>query len=241
MSIKVIVCENYEDMSFRAAKLFEAQIKKNPASVLGLATGSTPIGTYQNLIKMHESGLDFSHVCTYNLDEYYPLSPENEQSYRFFMDKQLFEHIGIAKENTHVPNGLAEDPDKECAAYDAAIDEAGGIDLQLLGIGVNGHIGFNEPDDALTYGTHITGLTESTVSANARFFASKEDVPTKALTMGVGSILKAKKIILLASGKNKHEAVSVLLSGKITTHCPASLLNLHADAVLLCDRDAYNG
>ncbi len=241
MSIKVVVCENYEDMSFRAAKMFEAQIKEKPNSVLGLATGSTPIGTYRNLIEMHKKGLDFSCVCSYNLDEYYPLSPDNEQSYRYFMDKQLFEHINIMRENTHVPSGIAEDPVSECDRYDDAIEKAGGIDLQLLGIGINGHIGFNEPDEALTAATHLTDLTESTVNANARFFASKEEVPTKAITMGVGSILRAKKIILLASGKNKHEAIKTLLSGKVTTACPATVLNLHANTVLLCDKEAYNG
>ncbi len=241
MSIKVVVCENYDDMSLRTAKLFEAQIKEKPASVLGLATGSTPIGTYQNLIAMHKAGLDFSRVSTYNLDEYYPLSPDNEQSYRYFMDKQLFDEINIPHESTHIPNGMAEDAERECASYDAAIDEAGGIDLQLLGIGVNGHIGFNEPMEELIAATHLTDLTESTINANARFFATKKDVPTKAITMGVGSILKAKKIILLASGQNKHDALLMLLSGKITTACPATVLNLHPDVILLCDRDAYNG
>ena len=241
MSIKVIVCENYDDMSARAAAIIGEQVKKKPDSVLGLATGSTPIGTYQRLIAMHREGLDFSRVTSYNLDEYYPLSPENDQSYRYFMNKQLFEHINIPLSRTHVPNGLAKDPEKECADYDRAIDEAGGIDVQLLGIGVNGHIGFNEPDEALVAATHLTDLTESTVTANARFFASREDVPTKALTMGVGSILKAKKILLLASGANKHEAIKILLSGKVTTACPATVLHLHSDAVLLCDRAAYNG
>ena len=157
------------------------------------------------------------------------------------MNKQLFEHINLPLSRTHVPNGLAKDPEKECADYDRAIDEAGGIAVQILGIGVNGHIGFNEPDEALIAATHLTDLTESTVTANARFFASREDVPTKALTMGVGSILKAKKILLLASGANKHEAIKILLSGKVTTACPATVLHLHPDAVLLCDRAAYNG
>ncbi len=241
MSIKVVVCESYDDMSLRAAAMIGEQIKKKPNSTLGLATGSTPIGTYERLIAMHEEGLDFSRLSTYNLDEYYPISPENDQSYRYFMNKQLFEKINIPLESTHVPNGLAADPEAECRAYDEAIDAAGGIDLQILGIGVNGHIGFNEPDEALIAATHLTALTESTVTANARFFAAREEVPTQALTMGVGSILKAKRIILLASGANKHEAVRTLLSGKVTTACPATVLHLHADTVLLCDRAAYNG
>ena len=157
------------------------------------------------------------------------------------MNKQLFEHINICLDNTFVPNGEAADPAAECKAYDAAIDAAGGIDLQLLGIGVNGHIGFNEPAEMLISDTHLTGLTESTIEANSRFFASREDVPTQALTMGIGSIMKAKKIVILASGTGKHDAISILLTGNVTTACPASVLNLHADSVLICDKAAYNG
>lgn len=240
MSIKVIVCENYEDVSRRAAAIVGKQIKENPCTVLGLATGSTPLGLYAELGRMHkEEGLDFSRVVTYNLDEYYPISPENDQSYRYFMNKNLFSLINIPLSSTHVPFGGAEDSDKECADYDRAIEAAGGIDLQVLGIGVNGHIGFNEPDDALIAATHKTPLTESTVDANSRFFASKDEVPRYALTMGMASILQAKKIVMLITGANKREALSVLLSGKITTGCPASLLNLHNDTVILCDAEAY--
>ena len=240
MSIKVIVCENYEDMSARAAAIFAQQVKEKPNSVLGFATGSTPVGMYRELIRMHkEEGLDFSAVTSFNLDEYYPISPENDQSYRYFMEKNLFEHINIAKESTHVPNGSAEDAEAECAAYDRRIEEMGGIDLQVLGIGVNGHIAFNEPDEALISGTHVTSLTESTIEANSRFFASKDEVPRHALTMGIGSIMHARKIVLLATGANKRDAIAKVLSGKISTDCPASVLNLHADTVIFCDSAAY--
>lgn len=242
MAIKLVVCENYADMSARCASMFAEQIQKKPNAVLGLATGSTPIGTYEVLCKMYQEGaLDFSKIRTYNLDEYYPISPDNDQSYRFFMQKNLFEKVNIDPKNTHVPCGSCANPEEECARYDKAIEEAGGIDLQLLGIGVNGHIAFNEPDEALIVNTHVTALTESTIQANARFFACAKEVPRHALTMGIGSILRARKIILLASGANKHEAVTALLSGKISTNCPASMLNLHADTILLCDRAAYNG
>lgn len=240
MSIKVIVCENYEDMSARAAAIFAQQVKEKPNSVLGFATGSTPVGMYRELIRMHkEEGLDFSAVTSFNLDEYYPISPENDQSYRYFMEKNLFEHINIPKESTHVPNGNAEDAEAECAAYDRRIEEMGGIDLQVLGIGVNGHIAFNEPDEALISGTHVTSLTESTIEANSRFFASKDEVPRHALTMGIGSIMHARKIVLLATGANKRDAIAKVLSGKISTDCPASVLNLHADTVIFCDSAAY--
>ena len=242
MGIKIVVCENYADMSARCAALIAEQIRKKPNSVLGLATGSTPIGTYEALCRMHEEGaLDFSGVTSFNLDEYYPISPENDQSYRYFMQKHLFEKVNIDPKKTYVPRGDAASAEEECMKYDAMITEAGGIDLQLLGIGVNGHIGFNEPDEALIAATHLTALTESTVAANARFFASADDVPRHALTMGVGSILQARKILILASGANKHAAVSALLSGKVTTASPATVLNLHHDTILLCDSAAYVG
>jgi len=242
MSIQTIVCENYSEMSARCAEIFAEQIRKKPDSILGLATGSTPIGTYENLCKLYEDGkLDFSKVISFNLDEYYPISPENDQSYRYFMQENLFDKINIDPNNTHVPRGNCADPAEECAYYDRAIEEAGGIDLQLLGIGVNGHIAFNEPEEELTAATHLTSLTESTIEANSRFFASADDVPRHALTMGIGSILRARKIVILASGANKHDAVQKLLSGKISTMCPASVLNLHADTILICDKAAYNG
>ena len=240
--MKIIVCENYAEMSARAAELIADLVKAKPDCVLGLATGSTPVGMYKELIAKNEAGeISFADVTTYNLDEYYPIEPTHEQSYRYFMNVNLFDHININKEKTFVPNGLTQNPEEEGAAYDAAIEAAGGVDLQVLGIGQNGHIAFNEPDDALIAGTHITALTEDTIDANSRFFASRDDVPTRAFTMGIGSIMKAKKIILLANGKNKHAAIAKMLDDKITTQCPATILKAHADVYLFCDKDAYNG
>lgn len=240
--MRVIVCENYEEMSKAGARIVAAQILLHPASVLGLATGSTPVGLYRALSEMYRAGeIDFSEITTFNLDEYYPISPGNPNSYRYFMNENLFDHINIPKFRTHIPNGMADDPAAECAAYDRMIREAGGIDLQLLGIGLNGHIGFNEPDGILTTGTHITQLTESTIEANSRFFESRDEVPTFALTMGMETILHARKIILLASGANKHPAVKQLLDHTITTHMPATLLKVHSDVTLICDRAAYEG
>ena len=180
--MKIEICENYEEMSRRAAEIFQKEIKENPKCVLGLATGSTPVGMYEKLCTM---GLDFSGVKTVNLDEYYPISPENENSYRYFMNENLFSKVNIDKKNTHVPNGAAKNPDKECRKYDEMIENLGGIDLQVLGIGANGHIGFNEPGAELVAKTHVTALTESTIKANARFFDDISSVPTHALTMGI--------------------------------------------------------
>ena len=209
---------------------------------MGLATGSTPIGTYDKLVELYNNGkIDFSNVTTFNLDEYYPLAPDNDQSYRYFMNEHLFNKVNIPIENTNVINGLAEDPEVECAAFDAKIDATNGIDLQLLGVGINGHIGFNEPDDALITGTHMTDLTESTIQANSRFFNDISEVPTKALTMGIASILKSKKIVILANGKNKHNAVMEMLNNEIKTSVPATMLKVHPDVVLICDKEAYNG
>jgi glucosamine-6-phosphate deaminase len=197
---------------------------------------------YKELIAKNTAGeISFKDVTTYNLDEYYPIEPTHEQSYRYFMNVNLFDHIDIDKAKTFVPNGLTENPEEEGAAYDAAIEAAGGVDLQVLGIGQNGHIAFNEPDDALIAGTHITSLTDDTIEANSRFFASKEEVPTRAFTMGIGSIIKAKKIILLANGANKHAAIAQMLDDKITTQCPATILKAHADVYLFCDKAAYEG
>ncbi len=238
--MRVIVCDNYEELSDKGAKIVASQIVLKPECVLGLATGSTPEGLYKKLIELYENGeIDFSKVKSFNLDEYYPISPENEQSYRYFMNTKLFNHVNINKDNTRVPCGATNNPEEECKNYDKMIDEAGGIDIQLLGIGQNGHIGFNEPDENLIAATHLTGLTESTINANARFFADKSDVPTQAITMGIASILKAKKIILLASGEAKREAVSALLDDKITTSNPATMLKVHPDITLICDRAAY--
>lgn len=239
--MKVIVTEQYEAMSAEGAKLFSEEIRKNPKCVLGLATGDTPIGLYRCLIEEYKNGtLDFSGVSSVNLDEYYPLAPDHDQSYRYFMNVQLFDHVNIDKANTMVPDGLAKDVEGFCAAYEDKIDAMGGIDIQVLGIGRNGHIGFNEPGDALIPGTHLTDLTEGTIEANSRFFASANDVPKQALTMGIQSIFKARKIVVMASGKAKAEAVRAMLTGGITTKCPASLLCLHPDVTLICDKDAYS-
>ena len=240
--MRVIVCKNYDEVSKEAAKIFAAQVYMKPNSVLGLATGSTPVGMYKILADMNKNGeISFKDCKSFNLDEYYPLAPDHDQSYRYFMNVNFFDHIDIDKANTRVPDGLAADPEIMGKEYDAAIDAAGGVDIQVLGIGQNGHIAFNEPDEQLVCGTHLTSLTESTINANARFFEKKEDVPTEAVTMGIGSIMKAKKIILLATGKAKHEAVAELLSGAITTQNPATLLNLHPDTVIIVDEDAYKG
>ncbi len=239
--MNVKVCKDYKEMSAEAAKTVAELIKKKPDCVLGLATGSTPEGMYAQLVDMYEDGkLSFSKVTSVNLDEYYPLEPTNSQSYRYFMDHKLFDHVDINKKNTFVPNGLAKDPDAEGKQYDEMIEKLGGIDLQVLGIGRNGHIGFNEPDTYLIPSTHVTDLTDSTIEANARFFDSPDSVPKKALTMGIGTILSAKKIILLVSGKDKAEAVKRLLEGTITTACPATMLNLHRDVTLIVTEDAIN-
>ena len=241
--IKVIVCENYEQMSEEGAKVIAAQLKAKPDSILGLATGSTPVGMYQCLQKMNKAGeISFKDVTSYNLDEYYPLAPTHDQSYRYFMNFNLFDHVDIDKNRTHVPNGLAKDPAEEGKAYDAAVAAAGGIDLQVLGLGQNGHIGFNEPEDELYAGTHLTDLTDNTIEANARFFASKDDVPTQAITMGLATIMQAKQILVLASGANKHDVVKKMVSDdRITTPVPCTVLKAHKDVILICDKAAYNG
>lgn len=237
--MKIIVCENYEEMSLRGAEIVKEQVNSKPDCILGLATGSTPVGLYTCLAEMNKKGdVDFSKVTSFNLDEYYPISPENDQSYRYFMNENLFSKINIDITKTHVPNGMAEDPEKACKEYDESILAAGGIDLQILGIGQNGHIAFNEPADELYEGTHLTGLTESTIKANARFFEKEEDVPTKAVTMGIASIMRAKKIIILANGPAKCEVVKKLINGGITTNIPASILKVHPDVTLICDKEA---
>lgn len=240
--MKLIVCKNYEEMSEVAANILADVMKAKPACVLGLATGSTPVGMYKKLIEKNAAGeIDFSAVTTVNLDEYYPISPDNDQSYRYFMNENLFNHVNIDKTRTFVPDGMAADPVAACEAYEETVAAVGAADIQVLGIGQNGHIGFNEPAEALEVKTHVTGLTESTIKANARFFATEADVPTKALTMGIGTILGAKKIIILANGAAKHEAVSKMLAGKLDTSCPASMLNLHADVTVICDEATFRG
>ena len=239
--MNIVVCKNYEEMSLRAAKLMADVIKNKPACVLGLATGSTPIGLYRNLIQMNKAGeISFRDVVTVNLDEYYPIAPANDQSYRYFMNDQLFNHIDIDKAKTHVPDGTAVNPDAECRRYEEMITALGGIDVQILGIGRNGHIGFNEPDAALFLDTHVTDLTPSTIEANSRFFQSEADVPRRALTMGIGSIFKAKKIILMVSGSEKKAAVSALLARRLSTEFPLTMLTLHPDVTLVCTTDVLD-
>ncbi len=233
--MKIIETNSYEELSRIAADLVGAQVILKPDCVLGLATGSTPIGLYDNLIARCKDGaLDFSAVRSVNLDEYCGLDGSNDQSYRFFMDTHLFNHVNIDKENTHVPSGLAADLAAEGEQYDAMIRELGGIDIQVLGIGLDGHIGFNEPDDHFTGPTHEVELDPSTIEANARFFASIDDVPRSAITMGMASIMQARKILLLASGANKKEIMDKALFGPITPQVPASLLQIHPDVTVIC-------
>ena len=232
---------DYAAMSRRAAHIIAAEVHRNPACVLGLATGSTPIGTYENLAAWTKAGdLSFKEVQTVNLDEYKGLSGEHDQSYRYFMNTNLFDHIDIDKENTHVPNGLAEDAEAECAAYDKLVESLGYADLQLLGLGHNGHIGFNEPDDRYTKETHVVELAQSTIDANARFFASADEVPRQALTMGMGCIMAARRVLLIANGAGKADALYNAFCGPITPACPASILQLHNDVVVVGDEAALS-
>ena len=229
-----IKVETYEQLSRKAANIIAAQVISKPDSVLGLATGSTPLGTYACLKQYFENGdIDFSNVTSVNLDEYVGLNAENDQSYRYFMNENLFKNINIDIEKTHVPNGCASDLDKEGERYDKLIESLGGIDIQLLGIGLDGHIGFNEPDDVFTKNTHVVDLDESTIEANARFFESINDVPKKAVTMGMGGIMNAKKILLVANGANKKEILEKAFFGPITPEIPASILQLHPDVTVI--------
>lgn len=236
--MKLIKAKNYEDLSLKTAEVIGGQIKAKPNCVLGLATGSSPLGTYANLSKLCKAGeLDFSKVTTVNLDEYVGLDGNDDQSYRYFMDKNLFDLINIDKSKTFVPNGKAADLDGEGLAYDKMIEDLGGIDLQLLGIGVDGHIGFNEPDSVFVAPTHVIDLHESTIKANSRFFASEDDVPKKAITMGMGSIMKAKKILLIANGKNKKDVIEKAINGAVDPMLPASILQLHPDVTVIYSED----
>jgi glucosamine-6-phosphate deaminase len=234
--MKIYCAKDYEQASRITANILAAQIILKPDCVLGLATGSTPIGAYENLIKRYEAGdLDFSSVHSINLDEYRGLTPSNSQSYRYFMNTHLFDHVNIDKKNTFVPDGLEEDKEKACQDYDEIIRSHGGIDLQLLGLGHNGHIGFNEPGDSFAKTTHCVTLAESTVAANARFFASASEVPKEAYTMGIQSIMQAKKILVMVCGKDKKKIVQKAFYGSITPQVPASVLQLHPDVILVGD------
>ena len=237
----LIEAKDYNDMSRKAANIISAQVIMKPHAVLGLATGSTPVGAYKQLVEWYNKGdLDFANVTSVNLDEYKGLSPENDQSYRYFMNTNLFNHVNINKERTFVPNGLEPDSEKACAAYNEIIRSVGGIDLQLLGLGNNGHIGFNEPGAAFEKETHCVDLTESTIQANKRFFEKVEDVPTQAYTMGIKSIMAAKKILLVATGSAKADALYKSLYGPITPNVPASILQLHQDVTVVADEDALS-
>ncbi|MCT1400084.1 glucosamine-6-phosphate deaminase [Paenibacillus sp. p3-SID867] len=221
------------------ANLISSLIHTNPRAKLGLATGSTPVGLYAKLIEMNRQGLvSFAQTTTYNLDEYVGLPENHPESYRTFMNEKFFNHVDIQIERTHVPNGNAADPESECLNYDKMLEEFGPVDLQLLGLGHNGHIGFNEPGEALSGGTHVVELQEKTRNANARFFPTLDDVPTHAITMGVATILKARQILLLVRGEDKAEIVHRALKGPITTECPASLLQCHPNVVVLLDQGA---
>lgn len=239
--MKIIKAKDYNEMSRKAANILAAQIILKPNSVLGLATGSSPIGTYKELIKMYENGdLDFSDIDTVNLDEYKGITRDNDQSYYYFMNDNLFDHVNIDKERTHVPNGMAVDAEKECEEYEALIKELGGIDIQLLGLGHNGHIGFNEPSDLFEKMTHVADLKESTIEANKRFFASIDDVPRQAFSMGIGTIMNAKKILVVVSGVDKAEAVKNAFTGPVTPAVPGSILQMHPDVTVICDEEAYS-
>ena len=238
--MKIIVCKDYAEVSAKATELFVAQINQKADSVIGLATGSTPLGLYAGMAQANAEGkVDFSKVQSFNLEEYYPIDETHDQSYRYFMNKNLFTKINIPMENTHVPNGRGDE--KAGEVYDAMIEQAGGVDLQLLGVGHNGHIGFNEPDAALVAGTHITDLTKRTIEANARFFESENDVPKQAITMGMATIMKARSIVCLITGKDKNDVVKQLLTDKIDPMCPATFLKMHNNVTILCDEEAYNG
>lgn len=236
--MQIIVTKNYDEMSQVAADIYKEHLVKQPETVLGLATGSTPLGMYERLVKYHQDGLDFSKVTSFNLDEYIGLAGHHPASYRYFMEEHLFGKVNIRPEQIFIPSGVADDPESECEAYEKRLQDAGGIDLQVLGIGVNGHIGFNEPGTPLNSTTHVVELTASTREANARFFESIEEVPTHAISMGIKSIMKARRIILLASGESKAEAVAQAVKGPITPDLPASVLQLHPNVQFVIDEAA---
>ena len=239
--MKVYKGKDYAQMSRIAANILSAQVTMKPDCTLGLATGSTPIGTYKVLIERCAKGdLDFSQVKSINLDEYVGLSPEHDQSYRYFMQTNLFDHVNIKAENTNVPNGLAQDLAAECARYNEVIHTLGPIDIQVLGMGHNGHIGFNEPSDVFELETHLVDLTQTTIDANARFFASADDVPRQALTMGIKSIMQAKRVLVVVSGKDKAEIVKKAFTGPVTPQVPASILQMHPDVILVGDEAALS-
>ena len=231
--------KDYQDMSRKAANIISAQIIMKPNCVLGLATGSSPVGTYKQLIEWYKKGdLDFSQVTSVNLDEYKGLSPENDQSYRYFMNTNLFDHVNINKENVHVPDGVGFEAGEAGKAYEELMAKTGQVEIQLLGLGCNGHIGFNEPADEFTKVTGEIDLTDSTIEANKRFFEKKEDVPRKAVSMGIGTIMRAKKIVLLVNGENKAEILKEVVNGPVTPKVPGSILQFHPHVTVICDEEA---
>jgi len=239
--MRIYKAKDYNDLSRKAANIISAQIIMKPDAVIGLATGSSPIGTYKQLIEWYNKGdLDFSEIRTVNLDEYKGLSPDDAQSYAYFMKTNLLSHVNILPENTNIPNGLEEDPEVECKRYDKVLHSMGGIDLQLLGIGGNGHIGFNEPGNNFDKETHCVTLTEATIDANARFFESRDDVPRYAYTMGIKNIMQAKRILLIASGKEKAQALYDSFYGPITPNVPGSILQIHNHVTVVADEAALS-
>ncbi|GAA0290002.1 glucosamine-6-phosphate deaminase [Gracilibacillus halotolerans] len=239
--MKIIEAKNYEEMSRFASEKVQACIDENIQPNLGLATGSTPIGLYKHLISSNKKGdVSFRNVTTFNLDEYVKLSETDPNSYRYFMNEELFNHVDIDKNNTHVPNGKATDLDQECLDYENKIREAGGIDLQILGIGANGHIGFNEPGTSFQSRTQIVKLDEQTRVANSRFFDSMDDVPTHAITTGIGTIMDSKEIILLISGSAKKEAYERLINGEVSEEFPASVLQNHSNCIVIVDKESIS-
>lgn len=239
--MRIYRAKDYDDMSRKAANIISAQVIMKPDCVLGLATGSTPIGTYKQLIEWYNKGdLDFSEVTTVNLDEYKGLPKENDQSYYYFMHENLFKHVNIPEGHSFLPDGTEPDSEKACSSYNAIIHQVGGIDLQLLGLGQNGHIGFNEPDDHFSLETHCVDLTPSTIEANKRFFEKKEDVPRQAYTMGIKTIMQAKKVLLVASGKEKAQALRDAICGPVTPALPASILQYHKNVYVVADEDALS-
>ncbi len=239
--MRLIRAKDYAEVSRQAANIIAAQIQLKPDCVLGLATGSSPVGTYQELIAKYQAGdLDFSQVKTVNLDEYVGLTPDHDQSYAYFMRSNLFDHVNIDQTNCNIPNGMNPDPDAECARYDGVIAAMGGADLQLLGLGPNGHIGFNEPADHFVKDTNKIQLTDETIGANARFFASADEVPKYAFTMGIGAIMKAKRVLLVVNGAKKAQAVKDCFFGPIRPQAPGSILQLHPDFILVADEEALS-
>ena len=239
--MRIIRTKDYEDMSRRAAAIIAAQVVLKPDCVLGLATGGTPVGIYKNLVNWYQGGdLDFSEVTSVNLDEYRGLPREHKESYWSFMHRNLFDYVNINPNHINLPDGMNMDADAECARYDRGIESVGGIDLQLLGIGHDGHIGFNEPSNAFDLGTHCVKLTDETIDANQRFFNNREEVPREAYTMGTRTIMQARKILMVVSGKDKAEIIKKAFYGPVTPEVPASILQMHPDFTLVADEDALS-